>query len=78
MPQTITATYEHGVFVPRMPVDLPEHTEVKLLIPATTRKRNQLAEAEKSFLALCGISHDLAATDSVETQKKIRSEWRGL
>ena len=29
MPQTITATFDHGVFVPRMPVNLAEHTEVK-------------------------------------------------
>jgi len=74
---TISATYEHGVFVPRTPVNLPEHTEVKLLLPKTTTKRNQLAAAEKRFLALRGISHDLAGTDSVAMQKKIRGEWRG-
>jgi len=78
MPQTIAATYEHGVFVPLVPVNLPEHTEVKLLLPKITTKRNRLTEAEKNFLALRGISHDLAGTDSVEMQKKIRSEWRGL
>jgi predicted DNA-binding antitoxin AbrB/MazE fold protein len=78
MPQTIAATYEHGVFVPRIPVNLPEHTEVKLLLPKITTKRNRLTESEKSFLALRGISHDLAGSDSVEMQKKIRSEWRGL
>lgn len=78
MPQTIAATYEHGVFVPRIPVDLPEHTEVKLLLPKIKSKRNQLTESEMRFLALRGISHDLASNDSVEMQKKIRSEWRGL
>ena len=78
MPQTIAATYEHGVFVPRTPVNLPEHTEVKLILPKAKTKRNQLTEAETSFLALRGISHDLTGTDSVEMQKKIRSEWRGL
>ena len=78
MPQTIAATYEHGVFVPRIPVNLPEHTEVKLLLPKIKAKRNQLTEEEMSFLSLRGISHDLAGTDSVEMQKKIRSEWRGL
>jgi predicted DNA-binding antitoxin AbrB/MazE fold protein len=78
MPQTIAATYEHGVFVPRIPVDLPEHTEVKLLIPRLTTKRNQLNKAEMSFLALRGICHNLAGVDSVEIQRKIRSEWRGL
>ena len=78
MPQTIVATYEHGVFVPRIPVDLPEHTEVKLLLPKLKTKRSQLTEAERSFLALRGVSHDLAGTDSVEMQKKVRGEWRGL
>ncbi len=78
MPQTIAATYEHGVFVPRIPVDLPEHTEVELLLPKITSKRNQLTKAEISFLALRGISHNFSGTDSVEMQKNIRSEWRGL
>ncbi len=78
MPQTIAATYEHGVFVPRVPVNLPEHTEVKLLLPKIKSKRCQMAEAEISFLALRGISHNLAGTDAVEMQKKIRTEWRGL
>ena len=75
MPQTIAATYEHGVFVL---VNLPEHTEVKLLLPKLTTKRTQLTKAEISFLALHGISHNLAKTDSVEVQREIRSEWRGL
>lgn len=78
MPQTIAAIYEHGVFVPRVPVNLPEHTEVMLLLPETVKKRNQLLEAEKIFLALRGICHDLGGTDAVVMQKKIRSEWHGL
>ncbi|MDD2851069.1 MAG: antitoxin family protein [Desulfuromonadaceae bacterium] len=78
MPQTISATYEHGVFVPNTPVNLPEHTEVKLLLPEIASKRNQLTKAEMSFLALRGICHNLAETDSVEMQKNIRNEWRGL
>lgn len=77
MPRTITATYEHGVFVPRIPVNLPEHTEVKLLLPKVTTKHHQLTDAENSFLALQGISRNLAGMDSVEMQKKIRGEWRG-
>lgn len=78
MPLSIAATYKHGVFVPRTPVNLPEHTEVKLLLPKLTTKRNQLTKAEMSFLALRGISQKIAGTDSVEVQKQIRSEWRGL
>jgi predicted DNA-binding antitoxin AbrB/MazE fold protein len=78
MSQTIAATYEHGVFVPRIPVNLPEHTEVKLLLPKLTTKRNQLTKAEMSFLALRGISQNIAGSDSVEMQKNIRNEWRGM
>jgi len=78
MPQTIAATYEHGVFVPRIPVNLPEHTEVKLLLPKLKTKRNELTKAEMSFLALRGVSQDLTGSDSVELQKNMRSEWRGL
>lgn len=78
MPQTIAATYEHGVFVPRTPVNLPEHTEVKLLLPKIATKRKPLGAAEKSFLALRGVSRDLAGTDAVAMQKKLRDEWRGL
>lgn len=77
MPQTISDTYEHGVFVPRIPVNLPEHTDVKLLPPKVTIKRHQLTDAENNFLALRGISQNLAGMDSVEMQKKILSEWRG-
>ena len=78
MPQTIAATYEHGVFVPRIPVNLPEHTEVKFLLPKLKTKRNELTKAEMSFLALRGVSQDLTGSDSVELQKNMRSEWRGL
>ena len=78
MPQTISATYEHGVFVPRTPVNLPEHTEVKLLLPKIKATRNKLTEAELGFLSLRGISHNLAGTDSVDMQRSIRGEWHGL
>ncbi len=78
MPQTIAATYEHGVFVPRVPVNLPEHTEVKLFLPKIATKRYPLTAMEQKFLALCGITRALAGKDSVELQKEIRNEWRGL
>lgn len=38
MPQTITAIYEHGVFVPQTPVNLPEHAQVKVTIPKSAGK----------------------------------------
>ena len=77
MPQSITATYEHGVFVPLTPVDLPEHAVVKLVFPKKTVKHSRLSEQEAHLLSLRGICRELAGTDSVQLQKKIRSEWRG-
>jgi|WetSurMetagenome_2_1015567.scaffolds.fasta_scaffold2137514_1 predicted DNA-binding antitoxin AbrB/MazE fold protein len=77
MSHTITATYEHGVFVPKTPVDLPEHTVVKLLLPKKHSKKSEITEPEALFLSLRGICRDLADLDSVEMQRKIRSEWRG-
>ena len=77
MTHTITATYEHGVFVPETPVDLPEHTVVKLVLPNKQVKKTKLSTAETNFLSLRGICRDLAGTNSVSIQKKIRSEWRG-
>lgn len=35
MPRTITAIYEHGVFVPQTPVNLPEHALVKVSLPVS-------------------------------------------
>lgn len=39
MPHTITAVYEHGVFVPQTPVSLPEHATVKVSLPGSRRKK---------------------------------------
>lgn len=38
MSHTITAVFEHGVFVPQAPVDLPEHAIVKVSLPRTVGK----------------------------------------
>lgn len=38
MPNTITAVYENGVFVPQTPVHLPEHATVKISLPRLTKK----------------------------------------
>ncbi len=39
MPHTITAVYEHGVFVPQTPVNLPEHATVKVSLPGSSKKQ---------------------------------------
>jgi len=38
MASSITAIYEHGVFIPEIPVDLPEHTTVIVALPAVRKK----------------------------------------
>ena len=38
MPQTIQAVYEHGVFIPRSPVNLPEHATVIVRLPSINKK----------------------------------------
>jgi len=39
MPQAITAVYENGVFIPQMPVDLPQHTAVIISLPTVSRSK---------------------------------------
>ena len=78
MPQAIKATYQHGVFVPQVPIDLPEHTVVNLVLPRRTSRQTHLTKAEIQFLSLRGICSDLGGDDAVAMQKKIRSEWRTL
>ncbi len=39
MPRTITAIYEHGVFVPQTTVNLPEHATVKISLPGSAKAR---------------------------------------
>jgi|GEM_PF-6058436 len=41
MPHTITAVYEHGVFVPQTPVNLPEHATVKVSLPGSSKKQDR-------------------------------------
>ena len=38
MSHTITAVFEHGVFVPQTAVDLPEYSIVKVSLPQTAKK----------------------------------------
>jgi predicted DNA-binding antitoxin AbrB/MazE fold protein len=49
MTQTITATFEDGVLKPVQPLNLPEHTQVRLTLELLTedeqKKRNQEALA---------------------------------
>ena len=59
MPLTITATYEHGVFVPQTPVDLPEHAKVKVSIPSSLTK----AKKKAPIAAILDLSDECTARD---------------
>jgi len=59
MAQRLRATYQNGAFVPQAPCDLPENSEVYLVVekphvlpPLVKRKRNleQLVERMRSIL----------------------------
>jgi predicted DNA-binding antitoxin AbrB/MazE fold protein len=67
MPRTITAIYEHGVFVPQAPVNLPEHATVKVLLLGGNRKR-----ATERFQGL--ISAPLVAAKFVVPSREERHE----
>jgi len=72
---TIRAVYENGVFRPTEPVELPEHSEVRvetdLLMPASPRKAMTAADLEK-FRGKLKITED-----PVAWQRRIRDEeWR--
>jgi len=57
MPNTITAVYENGVFVPLTPVQLPEHATVKISLPGLTKKRlsQRFQKLISEPLAVAGI-----------------------
>jgi len=54
MPQTITAIYEHGVFVPQTPVNLPEYAQVKVTIPKSAGKGCQATVSWTDHRPACG------------------------
>lgn len=63
---TVKALYENGVFKPIEPVNLDEHTEVQVLVPAEARR----ADADdltgwKAAEALIGLIED-ASVDMAE------------
>ena len=67
MPQTITAIYEHGVFVPQSPIDLPEHTRVKLAIS----KPNVKSSGKHLKGILAGQGEELSLDDFKEARHEM-------
>ena len=55
---TVKAVYENGVFKPREPIHLEEHTEVEVMIPATTPSDAHDPTGWKAAEALIGFVED--------------------
>ena len=58
MPNTITAIYKNGVFVPQTPIHLPEHATVKISLPKLPKKspRQQFSKLISEPLAVKHIT----------------------
>ncbi len=55
---SVKATYENGVFKPIEPVELPEHTEVEVLLPSTAAINRQGRDAWEAAQGLIGLVKD--------------------
>ena len=58
---TVKAIYENGVFRPQQPIDLKEHTEVEVLIPARSLPDADDPTGWKAAEALIGFIEDAPA-----------------
>lgn len=58
---TVKAIYQNGVFKPQEPVNLEEHTEVEVLIPARTATDDDDPTGWKTAEALIGFIKDAPA-----------------
>ncbi len=58
---TVKATYENGVFKPREPIHLAEHTEVEVVIPAAAPRDADDPTGWKAAEALIGFIDDAPA-----------------
>ena len=61
MTVTIKAIYENGVFKPREPIHLGEHTEVEVVIPAAAPSDAEDPTGWKATEALIGFIDDAPA-----------------
>jgi predicted DNA-binding antitoxin AbrB/MazE fold protein len=58
---TVKAIYENGVFMPREPIHLDEHTEVEVVIPAASAGDPNDPTGWKAAEALIGFIDDAPA-----------------
>ena len=58
---TVKAIYQNGVFRPKEPVDLEEHTEVEVLIPEMSSPHAEDPTGWKAAEALIGFIEDAPA-----------------
>lgn len=59
--QTITATYEDGVFKPKQPVDLPAHAEVRIRIEVLPKPRLTVGDLNTFLRSLPSLGDDAEA-----------------
>lgn len=58
---TVKAIYENGLFKPREPIHLEEHTEVEVVIPTATSSDAEDPTGWKAAKALIGFIDDAPA-----------------
>ncbi len=68
--KSLSAIYSRGVFRPSVPVNLPEDTEVTVMVPVPTESEDLKTRLRK----FCGTVK--LSRNSVEWQRNLRdSEW---
>jgi len=71
---TVKAIYENGVFKPIEPVELPEQTEVEVLLPRTATMNPKVRDAWEAAQGLIGLVKD-APKDMAENHDFYLYGW---
>ena len=70
--KSILAVYENGVFKPTEPVDLPEHSQVRVE-PVAEASKSGKAQTAADLMKFAGTVK--WPEDALKYQKRIREEW---
>ena len=63
---TVKAIYENGVFRPVTPVNLPEMSEVEVVLPADIAEFARRETARKEIMEILSRSYETGRTDLAE------------
>ncbi len=63
---TVKAIYENGVFRPVTPVNLPEMSEVEIVLPADSAEFARRETARKEIMEILSHSYETGRTDLAE------------